>query len=88
MIRSAKIPQLHLLPILNLLCIRISPFHWHLTVCIRIHQHIERAIAGVELWEESYGGGDLAEDGLDFELDLFFGFFGVEGWGFADFVFF
>ena len=78
MIARAETPQLHLLPILNLLGVAISPFHRHLRVRVRVDQDVERAIARVELGKEGHGGGDLAEDGLDFELDLLFGFLG--GW--------
>ena len=76
MIARAETPQLHLLPILNLLGVAVSPFHRHLRVRVRVDQDVERAIARVELGKEGHGGRDLAEDGLDFELDLLFGFLG------------
>ena len=78
MVARAETPQLHFLPILNLLGVAVPPFHRHLRVRIRVDQDVERAIARVELWEEGHGGCDLAEDGLDFELDVLFGFLG--GW--------
>lgn len=49
MIARTKAPELHLLPILDLLRITIPPLHWHIGVCISIYQHIECTIA-VELW--------------------------------------
>ena len=70
MIARAETPQLHLFPIFYLLRVAISPFHRHIRVRIRVNQYVERAIARVELRKEGYGGGDLAEDGLDFKLDL------------------
>lgn len=70
MIARAETPQLHLFPIFYLLRVAISPFHRHIRVGIRVNQYVERAIARVELRKEGYGGGDLAEDGLDFKLDL------------------
>jgi len=76
----AKTPQLHLLPILNLLRIAISPLQRHFAVGICIHQHVECAICAIERGEEGHGGGDLAEERLDLGLDLGVGFGGV-GWG-------
>ena len=78
MVARAETPQLHLLPVLNLLGVAVPPFHRHLRVRVRVDQDVERAIARVELGEEGDGGGDLAEDGLDLELDVLFGFLG--GW--------
>ena len=78
MIARAETPQLHLLPILNLLGVAVPPLHRHLRVRVRVDQDVERAIARVELGEEGHRGCDLAEDGLDFELDLLFGF--LRGW--------
>lgn len=74
MITSAKTPQLDLLPILNFLCIAIAPFDRYFRICICIDEDIEGAITGVELRKKGHGGGDLTEDGLDFELYFFFGF--------------
>ena len=70
MVARAETSQLHLLPILNLLRVAISPFHRHFGVRICVDQDVERAIAGIELGQEGHGCCDLAEDGLDFELDL------------------
>ena len=70
MIARTETPQLHLLSVLNLLRVTVPPFHRHLRVRIRVNQDVERAIPGVELREEGYGGCNLAEDGLDLELDL------------------
>ena len=72
MIARAETPQLHLFPILNLLGVAISPLHRHFRVRVRVDQDVEGAIARIELREEGYGSCDLAEDGLDFELDLLF----------------
>ena len=74
MTTRTKTPQLHLLPILNLLGIAIPPLQRHLAVRIGVHQHVERAVA-VERREEGHGCCDLAEYGLDVGLDLSFGFF-------------
>ena len=73
MIIRTKAPQLHLLPILNLLRIAISPLHWYFTIGIRIHQHIKRAIP-IQLRQERNGSRDLAEDALDLGLDFWLGF--------------
>ena len=78
MIARAETPQLHFLPIFNLLGVAISPFHRHFRVRVRVDQDVEGAVARIELWQEGHGGCDLAEDGLDLELDLLFGFLG--GW--------
>ena len=74
MTRGAEIPQLDLLSVLNLLRIRITPFHWHFTVGVRIDQDVESTAAGVELRKECHRSSDLAEDCLDLELDFLFGF--------------
>jgi hypothetical protein len=74
MITRTKTPQLHPLPIFNLLGITVPPLHRHLTVRIRIHQHVKRAIA-FELWEECYRRSDLPENGLYLGLDFCLGFF-------------
>ena len=73
MITRTKTPQLHLLPIFNVLSIAISPLHWHLAICIGIHQYIERTIA-LQLRQECDRSCDLPEDRLDFGLDLGFCF--------------
>lgn len=70
MIARAETPQLHLLPIFYLLRVAVSPFHRHFRVCIGVDQDIESAVAGIELWKEGHRGCDLAEDRLDFKLDL------------------
>lgn len=62
MIARAKAPQLHLLSILYLFRVAISPFHWHLRVRICVDQDIECAVAGIELWKECHRGCDLAKD--------------------------
>ncbi len=74
MITRTKAPQLHLLAALNLFGIAIAPLEGNLAVRVRVHEHVERAIA-VQLRQEGHGSGDLPEDGLDFFLDFFFGFF-------------
>jgi hypothetical protein len=75
----AETPELHLLPILDLLRIAIAPFHWYIAIRIGIDQYVERAVA-IELGEEGYRGGDLAEDRLDLGLDLGFGLLGGGLW--------
>jgi hypothetical protein len=71
-VSRAEPPQLHPLPILNLLGIRITPLHGHVRVGIRVYEDIECAVSG-ELGEECDGGGDLTEDGGDLGLNLCFG---------------
>jgi hypothetical protein len=71
MIARTKTPQLHLLPILNLLRIAVPPLHRHLAIRIRINQHVERAVA-LQLRQERHRRRDLSEDGLDLRLDLGF----------------
>lgn len=70
MIARAETPQLHLLPVFNLLRVAIAPLHRHLRVGVRVDQDVERAVARIELRKEGYGGGDLAENGLDLQLDV------------------
>lgn len=41
----AEAPQLDLLTAYNFLRIAVSPLHRHLGIRIRIHQHVERAVA-------------------------------------------
>lgn len=77
MARCTEAPQLHLLPVLNLLCVAVTPFHGHLGVCVRVDQNVERAVP-VEDGQESCRRGDLPEYSLDFVLDLFFGLGGGE----------
>lgn len=72
MITRTEASQLHFLAILNLLCIAISPFHWHFRVSVRVDQDIECAVSGIELREKSHRSCDLAENGLDLELNFFF----------------
>lgn len=72
MIARAETSQLHLLAILYLLGVAISPFNRHFGVRICIDQDIERAVTGIELWKEGYRGCDLAKDRLDFKLYLLF----------------
>jgi hypothetical protein len=73
MITGTKTPQLHLLPILNLLRITVSPLHRYLTIRICIYQYIKSTVS-IEFGEKCYGSSDLAEDGLDLGLDFCFGF--------------
>jgi len=76
MITRTKASKLHFLPILDLLCITISPLHRNIRVRICVNEHIEGTIT-VKLWEEGYRGGDLSEYRLDFVLDLLFSLFGL-----------
>ena len=80
MIRGAEPSQLDPFAVLNLLCVRVPPLDGDVAVCVCVDEHVEGAVTG-ELGEEGDGGGDLAEDGGDFGLDLGFGlvFFGEEG---------
>jgi hypothetical protein len=73
MVARTETPQLHLLAILDLLRIAISPLHRHFTIRIRIHQHIERAIS-IQLWQECDRGRYLAKNRLDLGLDFSFRF--------------
>lgn len=75
MVRRAETSQLDLFAVLNLLGIRVTPFNGDLAISIRIYEHVECAVA-VELWEESNGCSDLAENGSDFGLDFGFCLFG------------
>lgn len=70
MVARAETPQLHLLPVFNLLRVAIAPLHRHFRVRVRVDQDVERAVARIELRKEGHGGGDLAENGLDFKLDV------------------
>lgn len=72
---GTKPPQLHPLPILNLLGVAVAPLDGHLGRRVGIHQDVEGAVAALELGEEGHGGGDLPEDGGDLGLDLGFGLF-------------
>ena len=78
MITCRKTPQLHLLTVLYLFRIAISPLQRHLAIRIRIHENIKRAVA-FQLREEGYACRNLAEDGLDLRLDFNFGFFDCGG---------
>lgn len=73
-VRGAEASQLHPLAVDDLLCVTVAPLDGDIAVCVGIDEHIEGAVA-VELREEGDGGGDLAEDGGDFGLDLGFGLF-------------
>lgn len=72
MIICTKASQLHLFGVLDLLGVTVAPFHRHFGVRIGVDQDVEGAVA-VQNGEEGNGRGDLAEDCLDFVLDLFFG---------------
>lgn len=68
-ITGAEAPQLHLLPILDLLCITITPFDGDIRVGVGVDEDVEGAVA-IELGKEGDGGGNLSEDGLDLRLDF------------------
>lgn len=76
MIRRAEASQLHPLPVLNLLGVRVPPLDRDVAIRICVDEDVEGAVAA-ELGEKSDGGGDLAEDGGDFGLDLGLGLFFV-----------
>lgn len=75
--RRAEAAQLDLLPADNLLAIAVTPLHRDVRVGVGVDEHVEGALPGVELGQESHRRGDLAEDGGDLGLDLGFGLFGV-----------
>lgn len=75
MVARAKTPQLHLLPVLDLLSVAVAPFYGHVRIRVRVHQDVKSAVP-VELGKEGHRGGDLPEYRLDLGLDLLFGFFG------------
>jgi hypothetical protein len=50
-ITRAETPQLHLLAVLDLLCITVSPFNRHIRICVCIYQYIEGAVA-IEYWKK------------------------------------
>ena len=77
MITRTKTPQLHFLPILNLLRIAVPPLHRHLAIRIGVHQNIKRAVT-LQLRQERHRRRDLPEDRLDLGLDLDLG---LLGWG-------
>ena len=72
-VTRAKAPQLHLLPVLDLLRVTVTPLNRHVRVGISIYEHVEGAVA-IELWQERDGSCDLSEDGLNLVLNLLFGF--------------
>jgi len=74
MITRTKPPELHPLGVINLLGVAVAPLDGHVGIGVGVDEHVEGTVAG-ELGEEGDGGGDLAEDGGDFVLDFFFGFF-------------
>lgn len=75
MITRAKTPQLHLLPVLDLLGIAVAPFYRDVGICISVDQNVECAVP-IELRQEGDGSGDLSEYRLDLCLDFFLGFLG------------
>ena len=68
-IARAEAPELHLLGILNLLRIAVTPFHRHLGVGVCVYEHVEGAVA-LELRQEGNRSRDLPEDGLYLVLNL------------------
>lgn len=70
-IAGAEAPQLHLLPVLDLLGITIAPFDGDIRVGVGVDENVESAVA-VELGKEGDRGGDLSEYGLDLRLDFLF----------------
>lgn len=75
-----KASQLHLFSILDFLSVTVAPFNRHFGVRIGVDQDVEGAVA-VQNGEEGNGRGDLAEDCLDFILNLFFGLLNGGGIG-------
>lgn len=82
MIVGAEASELHLLCVLDFFGVAVAPLHGDLGVGVSVHQDVECAVA-IQDWQECDRCGDLAEDSLDFVLDLFFGFLnGGSGLGF------
>lgn len=73
MIVRAKAPELHLLRVLDLLRVAVTPLNRDFGVGVGVYEDVEGAVA-VKHGEEGYGCGDLSEDSLNFVLDLFLGF--------------
>lgn len=69
MIASAEASELHLLAILDLLRIAVAPFEWDIRVGVSIDKNVECAVS-VEHWQESHGGRDLSENGLNLRLNF------------------
>ena len=69
MIARAEAPQLHLLGILNLLRVTVTPFHRHFRVGVCVYEHVEGTVT-LELRKESNRCRNLSEDGLYLVLDL------------------
>lgn len=78
MIPRTEPAQPHLLPALNLAPVAVPPLHGHVRVRVRVDQHVERR-RRVQLGQERHRGGDLSEYGLNFALDVGFGFVGGGG---------
>jgi len=72
MVACAETAQLHLLPILDLLGVTVTPLERHFRVRVGIDKNVEGTVS-VQHGQESHGGSDLPEDRLDLGLDLGFG---------------
>ena len=73
MIRRTEAPQLHLLSVLDVPRIAISPFKRNFGICVGVYKYIKCAIP-VQLREKCHGSRNLPEDCLNLVLDLFFCF--------------
>lgn len=72
MVVGTEASELHLLCVLDLFGVAVAPFHGDLGVGIGVYQDVECAVA-IQDGQECDRCGDLAEDSLDFVLDLFLG---------------
>lgn len=75
--RRAEAAQLDLFPADNFLAVAVAPLNGDIRVGVGVDEHVEGALAAVQLGQKGDGGGDLAEDGGDFGLDLGLGLFWV-----------
>jgi len=67
-----KASQLHLFSILDFLSVTVAPFNRHFGVRVGVDQDVEGAVS-VQNGEKRNGGGNLAENCLNFILDFLFG---------------
>lgn len=79
-VTGTKASQLHFLPVPNFFSVAITPFDWHIRVCICIYKDIE-CTGAVQLRKKGHRRGYLAEDSLDLGLDFFLCL--VWGWTFV-----
>lgn len=73
-VARAKASELDSLRIIDLLSIAVTPLNRNVRISIGVDEDVEGTVT-TELGKEGNRGGDLAEDGGDFILDLFLGLF-------------